>query len=100
MPDFCGPLQTRFAQTVHGPQPIAAIPVPSACNNLFTRDTAYGCAVLLTKSKGSQVHNPLLHNDLPGNQKTPKSPAGSMQNFCGDRPHLSRKSSENYCFTR
>ena len=34
---FCGPLQTRFAQTVHGPQSIAAFPVPSACNNLLTR---------------------------------------------------------------
>ena len=57
MLDFCGPLQTHFAQTVHGPQSIAVFPVLSACNNLFTRDTADGCAALLAKSKGSRVWN-------------------------------------------
>ena len=43
---FCGPLQTRSAQTVHGPQFIAAFPVPSACNNLLTRNPHMRAATL------------------------------------------------------
>ena len=52
---FCGPLQTRSAQTVHGPQFIAAFPVPSACNNLFTR-AARRWSVILLAAAGHLRH--------------------------------------------
>ena len=57
MPDYCGPYQTRFVQTVNGPQPITAFPVPSACNNLFTRSAEERGRHFSDGQPGAQTQN-------------------------------------------
>ena len=57
MPDYCGPYQSRFVQTVNGPQPIAAFPVPSACNNLFTRSAEERGRHFPARQPGAQTQN-------------------------------------------
>ena len=90
MLDFCGPLQTHFARTVHGPQSIAAFPVLSACNNLFTRDTADGGAVFLAKTRVREFGiASVIKDGLRGIVQIPEI----MDVFCGKNS----KSSADKC---
>ena len=85
---------------MYRPQFIAAFPVPSACNNLFTRDTTDRCATLLTIARVREFGiASVIKNGLQGIVKIPeimdvfcvknsKSPADKCADFSNDLSHL------------